>query len=124
LIRPGKSLNFCDDHKRLNLPAEVVTSELLFESFTNEIYYPIPFKVTETLAALKGVEGALAALIEDLHSGPKSSGRKVMINLERATLFGFQALIAKVNGLSRSYPGVKRFLKGENDLIFISKYPS
>ncbi|OJI85521.1 hypothetical protein ASPTUDRAFT_927054 [Aspergillus tubingensis CBS 134.48] len=97
--------------ERLGLPVDMLTSQVQFYSYSDTVYYPIPFKVTETLAALKGIEGALAALIADLQSGTKPHERKTTINLERATLFGFQALAMKINGYSRSDPEVKRYLK-------------
>ncbi|GLB03921.1 hypothetical protein AtubIFM57258_009636 [Aspergillus tubingensis] len=97
--------------ERLGLPVDILTSQVQFYSDSDTIYYPIPFKVTETLAALKGIEGALAALIADLQSGTKPHERKTTINLERATLFGFQALVTKIDGYSRSDPEVKRYLK-------------
>lgn len=99
--------------ERLGLPVDILTSQVQFYSDSDTIYYPIPFKVTETLAALKGIEGALAALIADLQSGTEPHERKTTINLERATLFGFQALVTKIDGYSRSDPEVKRYLKGE-----------
>ncbi|OJJ75835.1 hypothetical protein ASPBRDRAFT_663709 [Aspergillus brasiliensis CBS 101740] len=101
----------CQDHERLSLPVEILTSQVIFQSHSDTVYYPIPFKVTETLAALKGIEGALAALIADLQSVPTPHERKTTISLERATLFGFQALVAKINGYSRSDPEVKQYLK-------------
>ncbi|GAQ36872.1 hypothetical protein AtubIFM55763_011114 [Aspergillus tubingensis] len=97
--------------ERLGLPVDILTSQVQFYSDSDTIYYPIPFKVTETLAALKGIEGALAALIADLQSETKPHERKTTINLERATLFGFQALVTNIDGYSRSDPEVKRYLK-------------
>ncbi|GKZ28096.1 hypothetical protein AbraCBS73388_010576, partial [Aspergillus brasiliensis] len=101
----------CQDYERLGLPVEILTSQVIFQSNSDTVYYPIPFKVTETLAALKGIEGALVALIADLQSVPTPHERKTTISLEKATLFGFQALVAKINGYSRSDPEVKQYLK-------------
>lgn len=104
----------CDQAERLNLPEEVVTGQdaVSFNSSHNQIYFPIPFKETETLAALKGVEGSVAATIADLRYGPAAQKRNVKINLERATAFGCQAYMAKVDGLSKLDPEVKKKLKG------------
>jgi hypothetical protein len=104
----------CDQAERLCLPAEVVANKdaVSFNSAHNQIYYPIPFKETETLAALKGVEGALAAAIADLRYGSSDQKRSVKVNLERATAFGCQAYMAKVAGLSKLDPEVKKKLKG------------
>ncbi|KAI9376190.1 CoA-transferase family III domain-containing protein [Aspergillus egyptiacus] len=108
----------CGQAERLSLPEEVVAGQdaVAFESSHNEIYYPIPFKETETLAALKGVEGSVAAAIADLRFGPATRKRNVKINLERATAFGCQAYMAKVDGLSKLDPEVKKKLK-DTDLL-------
>ncbi|RAH67575.1 CoA-transferase family III [Aspergillus aculeatinus CBS 121060] len=100
-----------NDAERLNLPRDALGSKVFFTPSADEIYYPTPFKVTETLAALKGVEGAMAAAIADLRFGAMPGGREIRVSLERATLFGFQALLAKVDGYSRSDPEIRRYLK-------------
>ncbi|KAL3474590.1 CoA-transferase family III domain-containing protein [Aspergillus californicus] len=107
----------CDQAERLDLPAEVVNGQdaVSFESSHDQVYFPIPFKETETLAALKGIEGAVAAAIADLRYGPAQK-RSVKINLERATAFGCQAYMAKVDGLSKLDPEVKKKLK-DTDLL-------
>ncbi|KAE8135612.1 CoA-transferase family III domain-containing protein [Aspergillus pseudotamarii] len=106
----------CDQAERLNLPSEVVESKnaVSFDSSHDEVYYPIPFKETETLAALKGVEGSVAAAIANLRYG--SQKRNVKVNLERATAFGCQAYMAKVDELSKLDPEVKKKLK-DTDLL-------
>jgi hypothetical protein len=102
----------CDQAERLSLPPQVVEKKdaVSFSSSHNEIYYPIPFKETETLAALKGVEGCVASAIADLRFGEQK--RNVKINLEKATAFGCQAYMAKLDGLSKLDPAVKSKLKG------------
>lgn len=108
----------CDQGERLSLPSEVIAKRgsVSFNSAYDQIYFPIPFKETETLAALKGVEGALAAAIADLRYGPSEQARNVKVNLERATAFGCQAYMAKVAGLSKLDPEVKKKLKGMDEL--------
>ncbi|KAL2814480.1 CoA-transferase family III domain-containing protein [Aspergillus granulosus] len=115
----GRIFSFlCEQAEQLNLPEEVVRGQdaVSFNSSHNQIYYPIPFKETETLAALKGVEGAVAAAIADLRYGPAVGKRNVKINLERATAFGCQAYMAKVGGLAKNDPEVKKKLK-DTDLL-------
>lgn len=104
----------CDQAERLSLPPQIVGNKdaVSFSSSHNEIYYPIPFKETETLAALKGVEGAVASAIADLRFGEQK--RNVKINLEKATAFGCQAYMAKLDGLSKLDPAVKSKLKGRS----------
>ncbi|PWY65978.1 CAIB/BAIF family enzyme [Aspergillus heteromorphus CBS 117.55] len=99
----------------LDLPSQICIENVRFSTGSEQIYYPVPFKVTETLAALKGTEGALAAAFADLRFGRGCGSREVRINLERATLFGFQALVTKVNGHGRTDPEVNGHLKGELD---------
>ncbi|RAH86623.1 CoA-transferase family III [Aspergillus japonicus CBS 114.51] len=100
-----------NDAERLSLPCDALGGKVIFTSRSDQIYYPTPFKVTETLAALKGVEGAMAAAIADLRFGAMPGGRGICLSLERATLFGFQALLAKVNGFTKSNPEIKEYLK-------------
>lgn len=104
----------CDQTDRLDLPPGVAGGKdaVSFYSSHDEIYFPIPFKETETLAALKGIEGSVAAAIADLRYGQSPQKRNVKVNLERATAFGCQAYMAKVDGLSKLDPGVKSKLKG------------
>lgn len=106
--------HLCEQSDPLNLPPEVVANKdsVSFSSSHNEIYFPIPFKETETLAALKGVEGSVAAALADLRFGPGSQPRGVQVNLEAATAFGCQAYMAKIDGLSKLDPKVKSRLKG------------
>ncbi|RAH73476.1 CAIB/BAIF family enzyme [Aspergillus aculeatinus CBS 121060] len=115
----GRIFNhLCDQAERLSLPAEVAERRdaVSFTSTHDQIYYPIPFKETETLAALKGVEGAVAGAIADLRYGPSTQARNVKVSLERATAFGCQAYMAKVDGLSKLDPEVKKKLK-DTDLL-------
>ncbi|KAF9895407.1 hypothetical protein FE257_000313 [Aspergillus nanangensis] len=107
----------CGQAERLCLPSEVAANKnpVSFNSEHDQIYFPIPFKETETLAALKGVEGALAAALANLRYG-SDQPRDVKVNLERATAFGCQAYMAKVAGLSKLDPEVKKKLK-DTDLL-------
>jgi hypothetical protein len=116
----GRIYSFlCDQAESLNLPQEVVTGQdaVSFYSSHDQVYFPIPFKETETLAALKGVEGSVAAAIADLRYGPAAQKRNVKINLERATAFGCQAYMAKVDGLAKNDPEVKKKLKGTDFMV-------
>ncbi|KAJ5083298.1 hypothetical protein N7456_012725 [Penicillium angulare] len=108
----------CDQSERLSLPAEVLENkdQVSFSSSHNEIYFPIPFKETETLAALKGIEGSVASAIADLRFGRGAQPRSVQVSLEGATAFGCQAYMAKIDGLSKLDPNVKARLK-DTDLL-------
>lgn len=109
----------CDRSLQLNISSAAAQTKdrVSFNTAHDRIYCPIPLKVTEALAALKGVEGAVAAALADVRFGPSPDARKVSVNLEKATAFGFQALVAKVDGLSRTYPGVKAKLKGKKSAL-------
>ncbi|KAJ5638271.1 CoA-transferase family III [Penicillium lividum] len=110
--------SLCDQSERLSLPEEVLANKnrVSFSSSHNEIYFPIPFKETETLAALKGVEGSVAAALADLRFGSTGEARSVQVSLEAATAFGCQAYMAKIDGLSKLDPNVKSKLK-DTDLL-------
>lgn len=107
--------HLCEQSERLNLPPEVLANKdrVSLSTSHNEIYFPIPFKETETLAALKAVEGSVAAALADLRFGPGAQPRGVQVSLEGATAFGCQAYMAKVDGLSKLDPAVKSKLKGK-----------
>lgn len=106
--------DLCAQSERLNLPPQVQANKdnVSFSSSHNEIYFPIPFKETETLAALKGIEGSVAGAIADLRFGQAAQPRGVQVSLEGATAFGCQAYMAKIDGLSKLDPNVRSKLKG------------
>lgn len=106
------------------MPPEVLANKdrVSFSTSYNEIYFPIPFKETETLAALKGIEGSVAAAIADLRFGAGVSPRGVQVSLESATAFGCQAYMAKVAGLSKLDPNVKSKLKSAYYTPFAWEY--
>ncbi|KAI2788806.1 hypothetical protein POX_e06827 [Penicillium oxalicum] len=108
----------CRQSDRLNLPPPVYENResVSFSSSHDEIYFPIPFKETETLAALKGIEGSVAAAIADLRFGRCAQPRRIQVSLEGATAFGCQAYMAKIDGLSKLDPNVKSKLK-DTDLL-------
>jgi hypothetical protein len=109
----------CDHSVELNIPAAAVKHKerVCFNLTHDQIYYPIPLQVTETLAALKGVEGTVAAALADTRFGP-SQERKARVNLERATAFGFKSLVVKMDNMSRVCPEVKAKLKGVVKSLF------
>lgn len=107
----------CQQSHALNLPSAVADNQdaVQFHSTTNKIFFPIPFKETETLAALKGIEALTAAEIANLRFGQKEK-RNVSVSLEGATYFGCQAYMAKVGGLGKLDPDVRSKLK-DTDLL-------
>jgi hypothetical protein len=74
-------------------------------------YFAIPFKETETTAALKAIEASAAAALYDLKIDQEAK-RMIKIDLEKTTAFLFQAYLATVNGLGKLDAGVKDWLKG------------
>ena len=101
----------------ISLPSEVreLKNDVQFKAKRDFPYFPTPFKETETGAALKGVEGLLAAALADLKQGGQRSHRNVTIDLEKTTAFLFQAYMATVGGLGKLDPEVKKMLKGKVD---------
>ncbi|KAH8692879.1 CAIB/BAIF family enzyme [Talaromyces proteolyticus] len=108
----------CKQSQALNLPPGVPNNQnaVKFHSTTDKIYFPIPFKETETLAALKAIEGLVAGQIADLRFGASKQTRNVSVSLEAATYFGCQAYMAKVGGMGKLDAGVRAKLK-DTDLL-------
>ena len=95
----------------LGLPESLsdVAAQVKFVSDYDHVYFPIPFKETETAAALKALEGGLACLLADLKYGKQV--RVLSVSLEKTTNFLFQAYLATVDGLGKLDPAVKAKLK-------------
>ncbi|KEY64155.1 hypothetical protein S7711_03449 [Stachybotrys chartarum IBT 7711] len=83
------------------LPTPVPSKSNLvnFTGHHDKPYFPIPFKETETAAALKAIEASIAASLADLAYG--ESERSITINLEKTTAFLFQAYLARIGGLGK-----------------------
>lgn len=99
------------------LPAEIQdhTKNVEFTARRDLPYFPIPFKETETTAALKAIEGSMASLLAATTSGHGESGhRKITVNLEKTTAFLFQAYLATVGGLGKLDKKVRNLLKGKH----------
>jgi len=103
----------CERADQLGLPASIldIKDSVRIESDYDRVYFPIALKETETAAALKAVEGAVASALADLKYG--KADRIVKVDLERATCFLFQAYLATVDGLGKLNKDVKSKLKGE-----------
>ncbi|KFY18622.1 hypothetical protein V491_04745 [Pseudogymnoascus sp. VKM F-3775] len=100
----------------LNLPGglESLAKNVEFTSERDMIYFPIPFKETETTAALKGVEALVASALADLKYGKQS--RKIEIDLEQTTCFLFQTYLSTIDGMGKYDAGIKAKLKN-TDLL-------
>jgi hypothetical protein len=96
-----------------SLPAQIRRrrDNVSFKAHKDLPYFPIPFKETETAAALKAIEASVAAALRDIKTGTTNS-RAVTIDLEKTTAFLFQAYLATVGGLGKLDPEVKKLLKG------------
>ncbi|KAK7204888.1 CoA-transferase family III domain-containing protein [Myxozyma melibiosi] len=70
---------------------------------------PCSFKECETVAALKGLEGSVAAALSELRFGPQTD-EHVEIDLQHATMFLFMAYLASVDGHTKLDPEVKKKL--------------
>ncbi|CVK95474.1 probable CAIB/BAIF family enzyme [Fusarium mangiferae] len=113
----------CGQFDEIAFPAAVkdLKDNIKFTSTRDAPYFPIPFKETETTAALKAVEGAVATLLAKTVEGD-SQPRKINVNLEKTTAFLCQAYMAKVGGLGKLDPGVKALLK-DTDLLQAQSNP-
>jgi hypothetical protein len=103
----------CALKEELSLPGdlEVLAKNVEFTSEKDMIYFPIPFKETETTAALKGIEALVASALANLKYGEQA--RKIEINLEHTTCFLFQTYLSTIDGLGKYDAGIKAKLKGE-----------
>ncbi|KAJ4293699.1 hypothetical protein N0V90_008983 [Kalmusia sp. IMI 367209] len=101
---------FNDNDDELPRSVRQRTENVTFEANRDLPYFPIPFKETETTAALKAIEASAAAELGDLKAG-KDSQRGIKIDLEKTTAFLFQAYLATIGGLTKLDPDVKRLLK-------------
>ncbi|KAF4439905.1 CAIB BAIF family enzyme [Fusarium acutatum] len=113
----------CGQFDEVAFPAAVkeLKDNIEFTSARDAPYFPIPFKETETTAALKAVEGAVASLLAKTVEG-ESQRKKINVNLEKTTAFLCQAYMAKVGGLGKLDPGVKALLK-DTDLLQAQSNP-
>ncbi|KAF7560223.1 hypothetical protein G7046_g3931 [Stylonectria norvegica] len=92
-----------------------------FTAHRDKPYFPIPFKETETAAALKAIEGSVASLLAGT-KGLACAKNKVNVNLDKATAFLFQAYLAKVGGYGKLDKEVKALLK-DTDLLQAQSIP-
>ncbi|KAJ6441092.1 LOW QUALITY PROTEIN: CAIB/BAIF family enzyme [Purpureocillium lavendulum] len=87
-----------------------------FTGARDQPYFFIPFKETETTAALKAIEGSVASQLADLKSGGGGQTRKIVVDQEKTTAFLFQAYLARVGGLGKLDKEVRSLLK-DTDLL-------
>ncbi|KAH8198373.1 hypothetical protein TruAng_007470 [Truncatella angustata] len=107
----------CNLFDTVELPTEVreIAKNVVFTAQRDAPYFPIPFKETETTAALKAIEGSVVSLLAGLQDG-LSKDRKVTVNLEKTTAFLIQAYLATVGGLGKLDKNVRSLLK-DTDLL-------
>jgi hypothetical protein len=102
----------CDQAEQLSLPSSFadLKKNVVFRTEFDRVYFPIPFRETETASALKGIEGGVASALAELKCGRRD--REIKVDLEKATSFLFQSYLATVGGLGKLDEGVKGKLKG------------
>lgn len=103
----------CTQFDPISLPAGVASrvEYVQFAAERDQPYFPIPFKETETTAALKAIEASVASLLADTRQDGQIPGRKIVVDLEKTTAFLFQAYLARVGGYGKLDKGVKSMLK-------------
>jgi hypothetical protein len=92
-----------------------------FTSQSEDIYFPIPFKETETSAALKAIEAGLVAEFSRIRYG-SSTAPKITIQLEKVACFMFATYIATIDGFRKLDPKAKMRLK-DTDLLKAQSIP-
>ncbi|KAF3016424.1 hypothetical protein E8E14_003994 [Neopestalotiopsis sp. 37M] len=107
----------CSLFDPLGLPTEARTlaKNVVFKAERDQPIFPIPFKETETTAALKAIEGSVASLLAATQENTDSN-RQVTVSLEKTTAFLFQAYLATVGGLGKLDKSVRSLLK-DTDLL-------
>jgi hypothetical protein len=103
--------SFHENDDALPAPVRRRTENVTFIAERDLPYFPIPFKETETAAALKALEASTAAALHDPKVGHELK-RLITVDLEKTTAFLFQAYLATVGGLGKLDAGVKKLLKG------------
>ncbi|KAL7796724.1 CoA-transferase family III domain-containing protein [Trichoderma ceciliae] len=108
----------CKEFDSLSLPSGVANraDHVQFVAERDQPYFPIPFKETETTAALKAIEASVASLLADTRQGGLPSKRKIVVDLEKTTAFLFQAYLARIGGYGKLDKEVKSLLK-DTDLL-------
>ncbi|KAH0530224.1 hypothetical protein TsFJ059_004875 [Trichoderma semiorbis] len=103
----------CNQFDPISLPAGVASraAYVQFVAERDQPYFPIPFKETETTAALKAIEASVASLLADTRQEGQVPERRILIDLEKTTAFLFQAYLARVGGYGKLDKGVKSMLK-------------
>ncbi|KAM0477788.1 hypothetical protein ACHAPX_005553 [Trichoderma viride] len=116
----------CNAFDSISLPCGVASraDHVQFVAQRDQPYFPIPFKETETTAALKAVESSIASLLADTRQedAPSPAQREIVINLEKTTAFLFQAYLARVGGYGKLDKEVKSLLK-DTDLLHAQSDP-
>lgn len=102
---------FEDDSVTFPEPIRSKKGMVKFTGSHDKPYFPIPFKETETTAALKAIEGSVAALLADEKEGKQD--RRIEVNQEKTTAFLFQAYLARIGGLGKLDKDVRKLLKGK-----------
>lgn len=112
----------CNQFDPISLPAGVASRAeyVQFVAERDQPYFPIPFKETETTAALKAIEASVASLLADTRQEGQVPERKIHVDLEKTTAFLFQAYLARVGGYGKLDKGVKSMLKGLCVTIYVS----
>ncbi|ETS76189.1 hypothetical protein PFICI_11576 [Pestalotiopsis fici W106-1] len=107
----------CSLFDPIGLPteAQTVAKNVIFKAERDQPIFPIPFKETETTAALKAIEGSVASLLAATQKNTDSN-RQVTVSLEKTTAFLFQAYLATVGGLGKLDKSVRSLLK-DTDLL-------
>ncbi|TQN63750.1 Succinyl-CoA--L-malate CoA-transferase beta subunit [Colletotrichum shisoi] len=100
---------------RIPADAEKIARNVRFSAARDLPYFPIPFKETELVAALKAIEGGVAGALAAAKYGTAGENR-VSVNLEKSTAFLIQAYLATVGGYGKLDCEVKQYLK-DTDLL-------
>ena len=96
-------------------------NNVTFTSQSEGIYFPIPFKETETSAALKAIEAGIVGELARLRYGT-STPPNITIQLEKVACFMSATYIASIDGNRKLDPKAKMRLK-DTDLLKAQSIP-
>ncbi|KAI4597010.1 hypothetical protein KJ359_004920 [Pestalotiopsis sp. 9143b] len=81
---------------------------------TDEVCFPCPLKEQDLGAALKALEGCVAAMIADVRHG--SQERPISVDMGKATAFLMSAYLTTLDGMGKGHPKMKYRLPAQSIL--------
>jgi hypothetical protein len=112
-----KIIDDLSSDKSTSLPSNLFNHarRVKFSAVQDEIFFPCPFKQTETISVLKGLGAAFAASLADVQYGEQE--RDIEITLERSARYLLGSYLFSIDGLTKLDENVKSKLKSMSFLL-------